>query len=431
MIRHMMLIAALLLPPATTASSVSLDISIIITHATGSPGIPPGLPDYFTLGVRSTPGDLSWMTTSGVPWDYRYTYVNPGWKTAESGQFIQNYASNSYARNLIPVYTWYEMSNGFFTGMAVAQLTSLNTPGTMNTYFGDYVLLLQRIVASNPLHRPVIVHLEPDLWGFIQQNSWDPTATPAAVASSGFSGLSTLPNNAAGFAKALVRLRDTYAPEVILAWHASLWGPNNGYSPTRVGAPDYQSAVTTGNAVGDFYNALGASFNLIFHDTSDMDAGFYVANCDTGQNIHRGWWNDAAFINFRQYLGAIYTKTGVRSTLWQTPEGNTLYRTQNNTTYHYQDNRPEYFLTARSQQHIVEFAGVGVIGILFGLGQQTPYSQCNSSKSATDHADYAGDGITNPAAINGNTLISSVSDDDGGFLRINAAAYYTAPVHLP
>lgn len=107
--------------------------------------------------------------------------------------------------------------------------------------------------------------------------------------------------------------------------------------------------------------------------------------------------------------------------LWQVQIGNTLYAACNNTYNHYQDNRVQYFLQAGNRQHIVDFAAAGVIGILFGRGADGP----------TNFEDSAGDGVTNPAPINGNTLTSSVSDDDGGFLRFSSKAYYdSVPVPL-
>ena len=109
--------------------------------------------------------------------------------------------------------------------------TYLATPSSMNGYYSDFALLMQKIASVSTT--PVIVHVEPDLWGFMQQNYGDdPTVIPVSVASSGFVGLGGLPNNAGGFAQALIAIRDAYAANVILAWHASDWGPNNGYDPT-------------------------------------------------------------------------------------------------------------------------------------------------------------------------------------------------------
>jgi hypothetical protein len=65
-------------------------------------------------------------------------------------------------------------------------------------------------------------------------------------------------------------------------------------------------------------------------------------------------------------------------------------------------------------------AKAGVIGILFTGGEPTP----------TDIYDAAGDGTTNPPAINGNTAKSTVGDDDGGGLRAWTLNYYSKPLAL-
>jgi hypothetical protein len=92
------------------------------------------------------------------------------------------------------------------------------------------------------------------------------------------------------------------------------------------------------------------------------------------------------------------------------------HSSNDNTKYHYQDNRVEYFLASGNQQNIVDYASAGVIGLLFGSGQEAD----------TNYMDYARDGITNPSAVGNNTLLSSYADDDGGFLRIRAGAYYSS-----
>ncbi|HZM08335.1 MAG TPA: hypothetical protein VFC11_07800 [Methylocella sp.] len=104
------------------------------------------------------------------------------------------------------------------------------------------------------------------------------------------------------------------------------------------------------------------------------------------------------------------------------PIGNTLSRTENDTTNHYQDNRAQYFLTPGNKPNITNYANAGVIGILFGEG----------AAGNTTYWDAANDGITNPPAIDGNTLVSTYADDDGGYLRTRAAAYYASgPVPSP
>jgi hypothetical protein len=147
------------------------------------------------------------MTGSKVPWDYRYQYLNPGsqnWK--DSGTFVKNYARQGY----IPVFTWYVIGGSTWGNPYGGLFTSsgLQSTADMNAYYASFVLALQNAAASGV--SPIVFHIEPDLWGFMQQDHGDdPTVIPVSVASSGFAGLGGLPNNARGFAQALVSLRDT------------------------------------------------------------------------------------------------------------------------------------------------------------------------------------------------------------------------------
>ena len=50
----------------------------------------------------------------------------------------------------------------------------------------------------------------------------------------------------------------------------------------------------------------------------------------------------------------------------------------------------------------------------------------------TSYLDGQNDNVTNPAPINGNTLVATEEDDDGGFLRAATSAYITGgAVSLP
>src|SRR3989440_400064 len=81
---------------------------------------PPGLPtDRLHFGIANGPADLGWMTSSHVPWRYRYQYLccgvntGTGWETWNSpaGQFAAWYMSNSTSAgaSYIPVFTYYEL----------------------------------------------------------------------------------------------------------------------------------------------------------------------------------------------------------------------------------------------------------------------------------------------------------------------------------
>ena len=119
----------------------------------------------------------------------------------------------------------------------------------------------------------MILHVEPDLWGYIEQATARTTTRPRTPhpASSGDAALAGLPNTAAGFAQAIVRLRDQLAPNVLLAYHLSVWGTN--WDIAYSNSPDAQVDSLAARA-GAFYRSLGAAFDLTFTDIADRDASF-------------------------------------------------------------------------------------------------------------------------------------------------------------
>lgn len=382
----------------------------------GSVGIPTNLPNHFGFGLISEgPSELEWMKSSGVPWDYRYQYLTSGlntgkgWATAwqssslPPGQYAKEFMAGSDSGGYIPVFTYYQLVPSKPHPVDGEPDVNLNNAATMKAYYEEWKFLMQKCAEFN---KRVIVHVEPDLSGYMQQqHGSNPANAPVAVASSGFAEATGLPNNAIGFAQLLVKMRDLYAPKVLLAWHVSNWATN------KDAVSKYNDPVALGKQVVDFYSALHANYDLLFFDPSDRTAAYYEIL--RGNKNH--WWDDAAFIRQRQYIATITGATGKKAMLWQMPIGNTLYRSMNNTAYHYQDNKAQYFLQSGNSVHIKEYVDAGVIGILFGPG----------IKGDTTNYDLAKDGVTNPVPINGNNLEAKYADDDGGFLRVSASAYYT------
>jgi hypothetical protein len=208
----------------------------------------------------------------------------------------------------------------------------------------------------------------------------------------------------------VLRLRDQYAPGVLVAYHLSVWGTGNDilYS-------DPSDATVDSLAVraAHFYTSLGASFDLVFTDPSDRDAAFkqYIYG-DGGAS----WWSDADYARNSRFVARVNAAIAKPVVLWQVPMGNTKMRAMNNTWDHYQDNHVEWFLEDPGRAHLSAFASAGVVAIVFGRG----------ADGATCACDSANDGVTDPPAINGNTRASLSADDDGGYFRSVAAAYYAA-----
>ena len=364
------------------------------------------LPKHLGIGLGNGASELGWMTSSGVPWDYRYQYLaggvntNEGWSSwgSPAGAYAESYMKASGANGYVPVFTYYMIVQSK-PDPGREEVGKLANAATMRAYYEDWQLLMRK---AGEYGKAVIIHIEPDLWAHMQRSSADPRRTQVAVASSGFPAASGYENDARGFAKLLVALRDAHAPNALLAWHVNAWAVDGSLTP---------AAPVAGRRIADFYRALGPSFDLVFFSLSDRDAG-YDGN----------WWRNDQFERFRILVGAVTRETRLPAILWQVPVGNTLYRSVDNTKHHYQDNRVEHFLKEGNRNNLAEYAKAGVIGILIGAGRG----------DQTDYYDDAGDGITNPAPINGNSLTATYPDDDGGFVRLAAKTYYDAgPIQIP
>lgn len=403
-----------------------------VPHGTGS--VPGAFPPYFSFGVMSAPATTSALddmrTRNGAAFIFRYQYLTGGvntgrgWETWQqpTGQFAAYYMQESAQHGYIPTFVYYEicLSNGphpgsYCGGHNIDQDTAnLASPPVMKAYYANWVLMLQKIGAFS---QPVLVIVEPDLWGFLQNASHgsnNAAGIPASVSSSGFADAAGIPNTAQGFAWALLHMRDKYASNAILALHASTWAAGVDVATDTSASLDVagvaQREANFLNSAGLYGNPAGvSSWDLVSSDVADFDSA---------QPGGRSWWDryNRTFPNFSRYLsyiGYLSQDTHRRIVMWQVPMGNQYFDTMNNTPGHYQDNRVEYILG-----NVASFAAAGVIAVLFGPGN-----------GGTINIDAMHDGATNPAPIVSyecnfcNTHTSVYSDDDGGYLRIFVGLY--------
>ncbi len=380
----------------------------------GSQGrVPNGLPSTFFIGLAAQPGsNQDWVKSSGVPWAVCYQYISSGvlpsqsWVTTWGTDFAYNYATASHSAGCIPEFTYYQMVPTIGAEGASAEQKALNNAAIMADYYKDFTALMQQ------LHRygaAALVHVEPDMFGFLETLNGNPALLSASVASSGDPDVAGYPNTVAGFGQALLHLRDLYAPNVIMAAHVSTWLWDLSTDPSLNVAQIAKNDAAFMTGLGDW--------DLFFTDITDRDAAYYqFVKGDGGAH----WWDatNQKYPNFNRlnaWADAFTTSAQKRLVIWQIPIGNTLMDTCNNTNFHYQDNREQYWLqNYPNNQAIGALAQSGVIGLLFGAG----------NSGTTQNYDAAGDGITNPAPLNGNTGVSNVSDDDGGLFRRNVGNYY-------
>jgi hypothetical protein len=379
------------------------------------------------LGLVSPPGDAAALEQS-APFGLGYQYLSGGVNTAHSwqswgnghGSYVNDYIAESELSHIVPVFSYYEIRQSApgadISDEATADLTNLDNPRTMNAYYLNLKAFFEHAAGATD---PVILQVEPDLWGYIEQRARNNSASSvaASVASSGIPDLRGMPNTAAGFAQAILVLRNNYAPHVIVGYHDSIWGTGKDIHDSHPTEPEVEQMAAKSAA---FYQSLDAHYDVLFSEFADRDAG-YAQNVN-GEGTSQ-WWNATDFARDVRFLSAVHSRLHMATIIWQIPLGNTVMRAMNNTPYHYQDNRVQTLLsgTPASRQLLTSYVHAGVVALLFGSGQPTDTCAC----------DAAHDGVTNPAPIDGNRQSSVSADDDGGYFRARAAAYYRHPLPLP
>jgi len=414
-------------------------VGLVVADARAQSPLPSGWPARLEIGMADSPGGAAALKAT-APFGFRYQYLaggvntGGGWSTWNTnGDFAKFYIQDSMASGIIPVFTYYMLLQSLPGGGSEsnADFTNLNNTATMTAYFNDLTLFFQKAGAF-PSQR-VVLHVEPDFWGYMEQRSTndDATTVTAKVAETGIPQLAGLPGNVSGFARAIVALRDAYAPNVILGYHISVWGTNVDIALSN---PPDATVDALGARAAAFYASLGAKFDIAFGEFSDRDSGYYqFVVGDGGQS----WWDADDFRRNVRFLTKFSTITAKRIVMWQIPLGNTKMRSMNNTTGHYQDNRTEWLFDDPGRTHLTAYLGAGVVAFLFGGGAGGTTCACDGQH----------DGVTNPAPIGANTLASELSaagtppvqlmrgttptlvtpyaaDDDGGYFRWRAWQYY-------
>jgi hypothetical protein len=357
------------------------------------PPLPANWPKTLQFGMADEPGGAAALRRA-APFGFRYQYLaggvntGQGWSTWNpNGSFVTRYDPESWAAGEIPVFSYYMLLQSKPAGgdEAEVDLAHLREPALMRAYWADVRLFLQRARGT----KTVVLHVEPDLWGYLEQ------ANAVTLASS--------------LAREFVRLRDELAPNVLLAYHMSGWGTKHDI--VYEDPPDETVRAYAAQSAA-FYRALHANFDVAFEDFSDRDAGFYAAQ----QGNSKTWFTPADFARHLLYAKTFVRLAGVRMVGWQIPLGNTVMRAMDNTWDHYQDNRVQWLLGPGSRARLRAYAAAGFVGFLFGRG----------ADGATCACDAASDGVTNPAPIGANTEQSVSADDDDGYFKRQSAAYYRA-----
>lgn len=407
------------LPAALVALTAALCCASAIS-ATAPRSVAPWPFHRLVLGLSTPPGSASAERRS-APLSAAYVYLSGGvntghgWRTWANGDgdYVSEYISASEHAQMVPVFSYYQIRQSSpgdeLAGEAAADLENLDDRSTMRAYYRDLTAFFRDAAGASG---PVILQMEPDLWGYIEQSAHgDAANVRAAVASSGIAVLRGLPDNASGFARAVLRLRDIYAPHVIVAYHDSIWG--TGTSIQQSHPTDARVDSMAAQSIR-FYRSLRARFDAVFTETSNSDSGYAQLVEGAGRSQ---WWQPSDFQHLRRYVAVVDRVLKLPMVIWQIPVGNTIMRVMDNRPYHYQDNKVQSLLadTPVARALLGGYARAGVSALLFGSPEPTDTCACDN-----DH-NRLGD---QPQPIDGNARRSYTDADDGGYFMHVARDYY-------
>lgn len=211
---------------------------LLASAALGLPALPHGWPHTLQIGLSEEPGQHA-----PAKLGFRYAYLAGGVNTGSGwftwnpdGRYATMYVQDSWAHNEIPVLTYYMLlqSTPSLGDEATTDLGHLRDPQLMEKYWQDVIAMFQRVAGK----KTVVVHVEPDLWGYLEQ--------------------ANVVDLASAFAQKWIALRNQYAPNVLLAYHMSGWGTKHDIvyeDPTDATVRAYATQSAR------FYNALHARFD--------------------------------------------------------------------------------------------------------------------------------------------------------------------------
>lgn len=322
--------------------SVSTPVSGPARSWAGSP--PPicwVIGDSLGFGVSLFAAAGTWIIDThqqqGVDWRFGYFYAlhreHP--LNEDSIWFLNHRLDQIESAGAVPVVTFYALLDigkeiGYTGEEAEIVQKVLQNPDAMQTYFYNYIDMLELLSRRTGPNRPVILHVEPDSWGFMMwamgvEGNSDATSVPVKVAGSGHPDVQGFADNAAGLGQALVYLRNRYAPDVFLGWHAS---------NSRVG--------TRPDVVVGFFSNMG-QWDVLVTDQPHMH--------QPGSNTP--WWEpwDTTLVNRNlNWFSTVTSGTGLPILIWQDTLGNDYHLIGNWTT---------------DKTMLTRLASAGVVGYMF------------------------------------------------------------------
>jgi len=291
----------------------------------------------------------AWELSPPPPLHYLYLVGLPGrggWPEWNSGgSFIDKHVDAARARCVVPAFTLYAMASD-----GEGDPKTFADPAYMTDWWTGYHLALARLAATDT---PALLHIEPDLLGFLQQKTSASPALIPAVVGQAVPACTDLDDTLVGWTACVQRRARTVAPKVKLGFHASTWADP---SPSEVGRFLVDAGVHSG------------STDSLFVETLDRDAGCFEAGTLHCTRDDGPWYWDVTnrtSPNFAEHLEVVQTlhqMTGLPLIWWQMPHG-VPSLVEGGRHRRFRDNRVSYFF-----DHPEEFVEAGGAAVLFGPG---------------------------------------------------------------
>ncbi len=365
----------------------------------------------------------------GIQIDYRYRYVNEGVDPSKNAcvnlfnwQWDADYSKHAQRdAGVESSYVIYALQE---EGGRVKLLANMADPLKMQQFFHTLITVAEH---ANGYGATIVV--EPDTWGYLLQDHYqnkeimsietDPLLIPAVVNNIesitvrdsfyvvpdptkpwkkevdfnerviDFDYLSDLPNNMAGFGRAMIRTLHRYAPDCYVGFLASHWSVNlgldgNGWSSDGMVWASPELLDTSAKINIEFFEKFyfgsiseespllpGDSPDFIGVEKNGWCAGLY----ETKKGGIMSWyWSDQHMKNYLQWVKQIGQGLDLPVLGWQISIGNMdnpNLEDYPNMANAYKDTFFPYFFN-----HVDEFVDAGFIGFLVGKGlsQGTDYT---------------------------------------------------------
>ncbi|HEY3020520.1 MAG TPA: serine/threonine-protein kinase [Solirubrobacteraceae bacterium] len=374
------------------------------------PGPPPGWPRALSLGADDTVGGPAGVARrvgrGGLSVSVFAGDAAKGddW-SSDPKQSPAAFVRNAGRRSLFPYAMYYQLRavgrGGRDADNAGEIRRTLADSRLMRIYWRNARAFLRSLGSTG---RPVAVSLESGFWALLEQDlgfkDERPDSVHAVVGSSGLRELRGLPDHLPGFASAWQRLRDRYAPRVLIGYDLDDYGTNLDISKELVPRP---TVVARAREAGTFFLQIDSFFDF---------GALEIAFSEEGRNpTRKEVYSTAEKDELVEFVREFTRVSRFPVVLENVPVGNTVMRTIDDRPYHWRDSWVQWMLGDDRSSGLRKLRDAGVIGVYFGV-----------FAAATDRTcpcDAAHDGVTNRGR-RGATATSA--DDDGGYFRARVEA---------